>query len=119
MVVTTDISATGEDSSQGKFETVGVEAVEREFKPIDPDQDTEADSLMQDEFVEMTEEERKRWKKKNRRRRSQLRKRMQREATKTSSESGTEPYPCEMEPELEIPLAVSSSLKDRTQVNFM
>ncbi|XP_045034148.1 phosphatidate phosphatase LPIN3 isoform X2 [Daphnia magna] len=113
---TSDDIILGEDSSQGKFETVGVEAVERAFKPIDPDQDTEADSLMQDEFVEMTEEERKRWKKKNRRRRSQLRKRMQREATKTSSESGTEPYPCEMEPELEIPLAVSSSLKDRTQV---
>ncbi|KZS18674.1 Phosphatidate phosphatase LPIN1 [Daphnia magna] len=110
------LGESGEDSSQGTFETVGVEAVEREFKPIDPDQDTEADSLMPDEFVEMTEEERKRWKKKNRRRRSQLRKRMQREATKTSSESGTELYPCEMEPELEIPLAVGSSLKDRTQV---
>lgn len=78
----------------------------------------EADSLMPD-FIEMTEEDRKRWRKKNRRRRSQLRKRMQREANKTSSESGTEPYPSELEPELEIPTAIGSCLKDRTQVKFL
>jgi hypothetical protein len=70
------------------------------------------------DFIEMTEEDRKRWRKKSRRRRSQLRKKMQREANKTSSESGTEPFPHEVDMELEVSPAVGSNLAETSPVRL-
>ncbi|XP_046649509.1 phosphatidate phosphatase LPIN3-like isoform X2 [Daphnia pulicaria] len=112
---TSDDIILGEDSSQGNFESIGIENAERSFKPIDPDHDAEAESLMPD-FIEMTEEDRKRWRKKSRRRRSQLKKKMQREANKTSSESGTEHFPNEMEVGLEVSPAIGPHLAETSPV---
>lgn len=68
------------------------------------------------DFIEMTEEDRKRWRKKSRRRRSQLKKKMQREANKTSSESGTEHFPNEMDVGLEVSPAIGPHLAETSPV---